>query len=294
MYQRLEDAVRDIWGEDVAVQSRQSVSGGDINEAYHLLLSNGEDAFLKLNSKAADNFFTAEAHGLKAMAEAGANVPQVLACGKAAEGTKFLLLGYEKRSRPTKGYWSLLGQMLANMHSANTEHLAGGKMFGFYEDNFIGATRQTNSPKSGWVEFFREVRLGAQMHLASHYFDKGDRHLCQRLLDRLGDFLTEPKYPSLLHGDLWSGNVMPDRNGHPMLIDPAVYVGHHEADLAMTELFGGFSPEFYDAYHERVPKESGYVDRRDIYNLYHLLNHLNLFGGAYLTSVRRILKRYAG
>ena len=87
---------------------------------------------------------------------------------------------------------------------------------------------------------------------------------------------------------------MPDRNGHPMLIDPAVYVGHHEADLAMTELFGGFSPEFYDAYHERIPKESGYVDRRDIYNLYHLLNHLNLFGGVYLTSIRRILKRYAG
>ena len=294
MYQSLEDAVRDIWGKGVTVQSKQSVSGGDINEAYHLLLSNGEGAFLKLNSKAGDNFFTAEAHGLKALGEAGANVPQFLASGKTAENAYFLLLSYEKGSRPIKGYWSLLGRMLANMHLANIERFVDGKMFGFYEDNFIGATRQINSPKSGWIDFFREARLGAQMKWASHYFDESDKRLCQRWLERLGDLLTEPEFPSLLHGDLWSGNVMPDRSGHPMLIDPAVYVGHYEADLAMTELFGGFAPEFYDAYHEIIPKGSGYADRRDIYNLYHLLNHLNLFGGSYLISVRRILKRYVG
>ena len=294
MYQSLEYAIGDVWGQGVTIQSRQSVSGGDINEAYRLTLSNGENAFLKLNSRVADNFFAAEAHGLKAMGGTGANVPQVLAYGHTTENTKFLLLSYEKNSRPVKDYWSLLGQMLANMHSANTDRFVDGEMFGFYEDNFIGATRQTNNPKPGWIEFFRDARLGAQMKLANHYFDKDDKRLCQRLLEHLGDFLTEPKAPSLIHGDLWSGNVMPDRNGQPMLIDPAVYVGHHEADLAMTELFGGFNPAFYDAYHEIIPKESGYADRRDIYNLYHLLNHLNLFGGSYLTSVRRILKRYAG
>ena len=106
--------------------------------------------------------------------------------------------------------------------------------------------------------------------------------------------MIEPKFPSLLHGDLWSGNAMPDRKGKPMLIDPAVYVGHHEADLAMTELFGGFPSTFYNAYYEIIPKESGYEDRRDIYNLYHLLNHLNLFGKSYLASVRRILRHYVG
>ena len=294
MYQSLEEAVRDIWGQEATIQSRRSVSGGDINDAYHLLLSNGNEAFLKLNRNAANNFFTAEAHGLEAMGETGTNVPQVLACGNTAEGVGFLLLSYEKSSHPTKDYWSLLGEMLANMHLSNTESFVEGGMFGFREDNYIGATVQINKPKHRWIEFFRDARLGVQMRLADRYFDRSDKELCQRMLDHLGDFLTEPQFPSLLHGDLWSGNVMPDRNGCPMLMDPAVYVGHHEADLAMTELFGGFAQAFYDAYHERIPKELGHSDRRDIYNLYHLLNHLNLFGGSYLASVRRILKRYAG
>ena len=131
------------------------------------------------------------------------------------------------------------------------------------------------------------------MELADGYFDKDDRQRCQNLLDNLDNYLVEPEFPSLIHGDLWSGNVMPDQNGSPMLIDPAVYIGHHEADIAMTELFGGFSPEFYDAYHEIIPKESGYVERRALYNLYHLLNHLNLFGRSYLSAVRRILKHYS-
>lgn len=293
MYQSLEEVVRDVWGNRVTIQSRQSVSGGDINNAFHLLLSNGQDAFLKLNRNAADNFFTAEAHGLRAMGETGANVPKVLAYGNMAEGAGFLLLGYEKAARPVKDYWPLLGEMLARMHMANTESFVEGGAFGFREDNYIGTTVQINNPKPGWIEFFRDNRLRAQMKLADSYFDKSDRHLCRRLLDRLGNLLEEPRFPSLLHGDLWNGNAMPDRDGTPMLIDPAVYVGHHEADLAMTELFGGFARTFYDAYHGIIPKEPGYDDRRDIYNLYHLLNHLNLFGGSYLASARRILKRYA-
>ena len=293
MQRSLEDAVKDIWGQKVTIQRKQSVSGGDINDAYRLLLSNGDDAFLKINSRAADSFFTAEANGLRAMRETGANVPKVLACGNMEDGAKFLLLSYERGNRRAD-HEALLGQMLARMHRANTGQFTQCGTFGFYEDNFIGAARQINTPKSGWAEFFRDERLGVQMKMAAPYFDKTDRQLCQRLLDRLPDFLTEPSFPSLLHGDLWSGNVMPDRHGRPMLIDPAVYVGHHEADIAMTELFGGFAPEFYEAYHEIIPPESGYTDRRDIYNLYHLLNHLNLFGGSYLSPVRRILKRYAG
>ena len=294
MYRSLDEAIRDIWGQDAAIQSRESVSGGDINDSYHLLLSSGDDAFLKVNTRAADAFFKAEAHGLRAMGEAGASVPRVLACGTLADGAKFLLLSYEKSNHPSADYGTLLGQMLANMHRANTEHLTKGGAFGFFENNFIGATCQVNTPESCWVDFFRDKRLLVQMKLAEPYFDKEDRRLCQKLLDRLSDFLLEPDFPSLLHGDLWGGNVMPDRYGKPMLIDPATYIGHHEADLAMTELFGGFAPRFYDAYHEIIPRESGYSDRRDIYNLYHLLNHLNLFGGSYLSSVRRILKHYVG
>ena len=131
------------------------------------------------------------------------------------------------------------------------------------------------------------------MKMADHYFDKEDKRRCWRILDHLEEFLIEPEFSSLLHGDLWSGNVIVDSMGEPMFIDPAVYVGHHEADLAMTALFGGFAPSFYEAYHEVIPKDPGYADRRELHDLYHLLNHLNLFGGAYLVSVRRILKRYA-
>ena len=289
MYHNLDEAVKDIWGQMISIQSKQSVSGGDINEAYHLSLSNGEEAFLKINRKAGVNFFRAEANGLTAMRNAGANVPKVLGYG---EG--FLLLVYEKSSFKANDYGTLLGQMLSNMHLSNTKKLVKKDVFGFYEDNFIGATVQINSPKSGWVKFFQDAKLGVQMKMADRYFDKEDRKRCQLLLNHLGDLLIEPKFPSLLHGDLWSGNAMSDRKGKPMLIDPAVYVGHHEADLAMTELFGGFPSTFYNAYYEIIPKESGYEDRRDIYNLYHLLNHLNLFGKSYLASVRRILRHYVG
>lgn len=289
MYHNLNDVVKDIWGQGVSIQNKQPVSGGDINEAYHLSLSNGEEAFLKINRKAGEIFFRAEANGLTAMRDAGANVPKVLGYG---EG--FLLLVYDKSSFKANDYGTLLGQMLANMHLADTKEFVKSGVFSFYEDNFIGATVQINSPKSSWVKFFQNTRLGVQMKMADRYFDKDDKKRCQLLIDRLRDLLIEPKFPSLLHGDLWSGNAMPDRNGNPMLIDPAVYIGHHEADIAMTELFGGFPSTFYNAYYEIIPKESGYEDRRDIYNLYHLLNHLNLFGNSYLASVRRILKHYVG
>ena len=293
VYQSINEAIQDIFDSDVTIEGRRPVSGGDINDAYRILLSNGEEAFLKLNANAKDNFFRAEVHGLAALREAGANVPKVLGYGNSSAGEKFLLLSYESSSCPLKDYWSILGQYLANMHRANTEKFTKDSTYGFYEDNFIGATPQKNKPQSKWIEFFRDERLGVQMKLADRYFDKEDRRLSRRLLDNLEEFLIEPEFPSLLHGDLWNGNVMPDSRGKPMFIDPAVYVGHHEADLAMTELFGGFSLRFYETYHEIIPKQPEYSNRRDIYNLYHLLNHLNLFGGSYLASVRRILKRYA-
>ena len=288
----LNEIVRSFFGQAASVEWSEPVSGGDINEAFHLLLNSGEEIFLKLNARAEKNFFLAEAHGLKCIRECGASVPEVLAVGKLSDGAAYLLLSYVRSSARKSDYWSRLGYVLGAMHRAATGRFTKEGNFGLDRDNFIGATKQVNKPKSGWIEFFRENRLGYQSKLADCYFDKEDKRRLRRILDHLEEFLTEPEFPSLLHGDLWGGNVMADSQGMPMLIDPAVYVGHHEADLAMTELFGGFAPAFYDAYHEIIPRESGYADRRDLYNLYHLLNRLNLFGGSYLVSVRRILKRY--
>ncbi len=293
MQRILNEAVQKSFGQDAGVEWSEPVSGGDINEAYHLLLTSGEEVFLKLNARAEEIFFPAEAYGLKCMRECGANVPEVLAVGKLVGGTGYLLLSYVRSAARKSDYWNSLGHMLGYMHKADASKFAEGSVYGLNKDNYIGATRQSNKPKAGWIEFFRENRLAIQMKMADHYFDKEDKQRCRRILDHLEDFLIEPEFPSLLHGDLWNGNVMVDSLGEPMLIDPAVYVGHHEADLAMSELFGGFPPSFYEAYHEVISREPGYADRRELYNLYHLLNHLNLFGGSYLASVRKILKRYA-
>ena len=289
----LADVIRQLYGEDVYITDKAEISGGDINDAYHLYLSNGENLFIKINANAKDDFFAAEKAGLEALHKAGAVTPSVIAYGKTKDNQSYLLLNYVRNSRPKRTYWEDLGHMLAQVHCAPVEKITGNSRFGFSADNYIGQTRQKNTRTDSWIEFFRNSRLKVQIELAAGYFDKDDRQRCQNLLDNLDKYLVEPEFPSLIHGDLWSGNVMPDQNGSPMLIDPAVYIGHHEADIAMTELFGGFSPEFYDAYHEIIPKESGYAERRDLYNLYHLLNHLNLFGRSYLTAVRRILKRYS-
>lgn len=147
--------------------------------------------------------------------------------------------------------------------------------------------------EADWITFFRERRLLPQIQMAQRYFDSGTRRKCDRLLEHLGDYLEEPAFPSLIHGDLWSGNAVCGPDGKAWILDPAVYVGHFEAELAMTELFGGYPAAFYGAYREMNLYDAGYRDRRDLYNLYHLLNHLNLFGFSYLNSVQNILNRYA-
>ena len=166
--------------------------------------------------------------------------------------------------------------------------------FGFFQDNFIGARPQKNTSSESWISFFRNNRLAPQFSAADRYFTAEDRARNQKLLDHLEDFLVEPEKPSLLHGDLWSGNVMCGTDGNVLLIDPACYVGHAEADLAMTELFGGFPSSFYDAYREARPLQPGYESRRDLYNLYQLLNHLNLFGSGYLNAVKSVVAEYVG
>ena len=284
------EAVRDLYGSARTIADRRPVSGGDINDAYALVLDDGTALFMKSNSAAALPFFLAEADGLSAIRRTGAiRTPQVLGIGE--DGTRsFLLLEYIRCGSRVRDYWEAFAWELAGMHGAKTDPETG---FGFYEDNFIGSNRQINTPHSTWIAFFRDCRLQPQIQKAEKYFDAGDRRQIRSLLDHLDRYLTEPEKPSLLHGDLWGGNYMTGDDGKAWLIDPAAYYGHPEADLAMTQLFGGFSPDFYEAYREAADLESGYADRRDLYNLYHLLNHLNLFGSGYLPSVRSILRRYA-
>ncbi len=292
----MEEALSELFGNGVAIAETERIFGGDINESYALTLSNGHSVFMKANAGKGASFFRAEAAGLSAVAQTGAiGTPKILGYGENAGrfGKFFLLLEFVYGGRRISDYWETLGRQLAGMHRAETADYVKGGRYGFYCDNYIGEGSQINTPCGSWIEFFRDCRLAPQFQRAAGYFGKTDTRKITHLMDHLDTFLTEPEYPSLLHGDLWAGNVMTGDDGRAWLIDPAVYVGHAEADIAMTELFGGFPAAFYDAYREAGMLPPDYKDRRDLYNLYHLLNHLNMFGGGYLASVKRILERYA-
>ncbi|MBQ6455782.1 MAG: fructosamine kinase family protein [Mogibacterium sp.] len=289
---RLDEVIKREFGAGISVLRRTPVSGGDINRAYALDLSGGNKVFMKANSRSNIGFFKAEAEGLAALKQTGTvRIPEVIDAGEDGSSS-FLLLEFIESGTRTKGSSEELGTGLAAMHMAAAEAYARGGKFGFSHDNYIGAGEQINSPRDTWTEFFIECRLLPQFERAAEYFDRGERKKIDSFLSRADNYLAEPDHPSLLHGDLWSGNYMIDRDGHPWLIDPAVYVGHAEADLAMTELFGGFDRTFYEAYRSTAGIDPGYKDRKDLYNLYHMLNHLNLFGGGYLYSVRSIINRY--
>ena len=298
-YNSLAGALVYLFGNSVAITETDRLSGGDINKAYALTLNTGDKIFMKANAKSNAAFFTAEAAGLTAIASTkGISTPKILCTGTddgEDVGYSFLLLEYIKSSGKIKTYWETFAQELAAMHKADVATVVSTGSttpYGFSQDNFIGARPQQNTPAGSWVSFFREQRLAPQFKAADSYFTPADREKITKLLDNLDRFLIEPEQPSLLHGDLWSGNVMCGSDGKAMLIDPACYVGHREADLAMTELFGGFPQSFYDAYKEAFPLQPGYEERRDLYNLYQLLNHLNLFGPTYLEPVLAITSEY--
>ena len=297
-FSSLAQALASLFGNAVSVVHTERLSGGDINKAYGLTLSDGKRIFMKANAKENAPFFTAEAAGLFAIASTHTiAVPRVLGYGTdpgEQVGYSFLLLEYIESRGKTASYWETLGRELALLHKADYTLLSCGKKFGFTENNFIGATVQINNPHASWINFFRECRLVPQFQKASHYFDNAMQQKITTLLDRLDEFIIEPEAPSLVHGDLWSGNVMCGEDGKAHLIDPACYCGNREIDIAMTELFGGFPCTFYDAYNESYKLESGYEMRRDIYNLYQLVNHLNLFGSTYFRSVCDVVNEYVG
>ena len=293
----LEEAIHSVFGSERSVSGKNAVSGGDINEAYCLTLDDGTPVFMKSNAPQCLPNFQAEAEGLEAIRRTGAiGVPKVLALGRESRFS-FLLLEYASGRRQADNYWEVFAQELAAMHQAvpaDKDQSFYESFYGFSHDNWIGETVQKNTKHKTWISFFRDCRLKPQMEAAERYFSAGDRKRAQWLLDHLDRYLIEPARPSLVHGDLWAGNLITGNDGKGWLIDPAVYYGHPEVDIAMTQLFGGFSGRFYECYKEAGKMEPGYADRRDLYNLYQLLNHLNMFGSGYLGSVRRILSRYAG
>ena len=231
----------------------------------------------------------AEAKGLKLLKEANEiKVPEVISW-KIIRDTQYLILEFIESSSMEKHFWYNFGKSLAKLH----KHPSADGKFGLDHDNYIGSLPQSNKQHNSWTEFFILERLEQQIKMArdAGKIGNGISQRFQKLFSQLEKIFPIEK-PSLLHGDLWSGNYMVGNSGEPVIIDPAVYFGHHEMDIAMTKLFGGFDSEFYFAYHEEFPLEKDWQKRTDICNLYPLMVHVNLFGGSYATQVENILKSF--
>lgn len=264
-----------------------TVSGGSINRSSLLVTTNGSRYFLKLNDVSAREMFEAEREGLSELnAAAAVRVPETFDCGTAGK-TAFLLMEYLDLGVKSSDSGARLGDLLASQH----RKLAAS--FGWHRANTIGSTPQLNDRTDDWTDFLWHKRLGYQLELVARKgFGDQLRGRGERLRSRLPEFFESyDPAPSLLHGDLWGGNWGELQTGEPVIFDPAVYFGDRESDLAMTRLFGGFGPEFYAAYNESWPLDPGFEDRIDLYNLYHVLNHLNLFGEGYLHQASAILDR---
>ncbi len=276
---------------DGAIDSHAAVGGGCIANGGRIEVGD-RSYFLKWGPQEVARTFAGEAAGLSALAAAESPlvIPEVEAHAAPAEGRPgFLVLEWINAGREGLNFWENFGQGLAELHRHT------GDRYGFEQDNFIGRLPQTNTWERNWPRFFRAHRLAPQVRMAREQgrWQPEWTQPLDALYRRLSDLLPEAPSPSILHGDLWSGNFMVAAVGTAVLIDPAAYYGHREADLAMSELFGGFDDRFYDAYVSTWPLEPGYESRRDIYNLYHLINHLNHFGGGYASSVASILKSFA-
>ncbi len=266
------------------------VSGGDINQAFCLTGESRRKWFLKTNiDPAAAMMFRREAQGLALLGAAGViRTPRVHGHGADEAGNAFLILAFVESGSRTPLFWEHFGRQLAALHSQTSA------FFGFAHDNFIGRLPQSNRRCETWSEFYTQERLQPQMRLARQqgFFDKNAERQLDRLCRQL-DALCPAEAPALTHGDLWNGNFLCDTHGEPVLIDPAASYAHRELDLAMSRLFGGFDARFYAAYRDAWPLAPGFEERLEVYQLYYLLVHTNLFGRRYEGSVRRILQRWA-
>ncbi len=273
-------------GKAFTCKNQRASGGGCINSTY--TISDGHDTyFLKLNNAHLNEMFSAEAEGLNEIRRSRSiHVPEVICVGISGQQS-YLVLEHLTFAHGNTCSQQQLGFDLAQMHQHYSDH------FGWQRDNTIGSTPQYNERASNWVEFWRTQRLAFQLRLAADNGYAGQlQEYGEQLLSDLDYFFAgySPQ-ASLLHGDLWSGNYAFDVSGCPVIFDPAVYFGDRETDIAMTELFGGFNSHFYQAYQAALPLDNGYQSRKTLYNLYHVLNHLNLFGGGYLSQAETMLKR---
>jgi protein-ribulosamine 3-kinase len=273
----------------LGIKKSESLSGGCISNAYKITFEDDLSFLIKINEHSPTDMFTKEAHGLQELRKANTiKVPDVI-----HYEDEFILLEFIESGRKTKNFFEDFGRKFALLHKFAADE------FGFYEDNYIGSTPQINindeSIKKNWTSFYFNMRLLYQFRLAEKngYADNSLRDAFTKISNKIDSVLEgSDEKSSLLHGDLWSGNYMTDENGEACLIDPAVYYGNREADLAMTKLFGGFSVSFYEAYNEAFPLREGWKYRENIYMLYHVLNHLNLFGRGYYAHALSLMKFY--
>ena len=284
MWDTINTNIAQATGTPFVAQQHRNVGGGCINAAY-LVEGQHKKYFVKTNTVENAGMFEAEAAGLNEINSAKAiRAPQPI-CHGTVDSHVYLVLEYIDLGSCSGNCAIRMAQQLAGMHRKTSTH------YGWMRDNTIGTTPQINILETHWIEFWRKHRLAYQLNLANR---KGAGKAVQvkgeHLMEALPAFFTDYQpLPSLLHGDLWGGNHGMDESGNPIIFDPAVYYGDREADLAMTELFGGFSNGFYSAYQEAFPLDSGYKTRKTLYNLYHILNHFNLFGGGYASQAQRMM-----
>lgn len=287
--QEISDSLVDFFSRtqhsNVKINNVSSLSGGCINHVHRLQTSGG-DFCIKYNFR--DRFpdmFIAEADGLSLLKSAGEiKVPDVIGTGEAGSYS-YILLEYIDSGRRIPSFMQEFGRSLARLHRHSAAY------FGHTMDNYMGSLPQGNAKKETWNSFFVEERLKRQVDMAQGHFSVSDLAAFDRLYSRMEDLIpVEP--PAMIHGDLWGGNYMVGADGKACLIDPAAYYGHREADIAMTTLFGGFDDPFYSAYNEEYPLEKGWRQRLDIFKLYPLLIHLNLFGSGYLGSIVSIIRKF--
>lgn len=281
------DAVIEKWL-GLSLIDVRPLSGGDINQVFRLRLDNSNDFVLKLNLKDSyPRMFEKEAAGLQLLESEGCKVPGVEMNFEEGE-QQFLILEFIEEGRPKDISWDKFGRELASLH------LKTNDAFGLDHDNYIGSLVQINKMSENWTEFFISNRLQPLIRMARdrNLLSSSQLDAFDLLFLRLPDLIPEED-PSLLHGDLWSGNLMFDRIGDPVFIDPAVYYGHREVDIAMTRMFGGFNESFFNSYNEIRPLEKGWQQRIELHNLYPTLVHLVLFGRSYLSGIELTLKRFS-
>ena len=273
--------------EEVRIFSFLPLSGGDINSAVKVETSHG-NFFLKWNDS--DRFpemFRKESKGLNLLRATNCiRIPEVIKVADAGDFSFLMLEFIDTGSAHTESY-KILGEGLASLHSNSQNY------FGLDHDNYIGSLSQSNKKHDDWISFFTEERIAPQIRLAfdANLIDKAVLSTAERLFKHVNEIFPD-EVSALLHGDLWSGNYLMDDQANPCLIDPAVYYGHREMDIAMTKLFGGFPTQFYESYHSAFPLEKDWEKRIEICNLYPLLVHVNLFGSSYVRQVKSILQRF--